>query len=171
MRKLGSYIISLPDKDKIPYLWKLETDVANGQCLRADIKREEWDQVLDKAVRLGWPDKDCVAPAGRRSSLRARVKGRFREGIYGTYARSLLDWIDEGEDGVPAVDIDLMSAEEIRGHVLSEARKVESNLALCCAWGLIWAWGDEEASGQHSAQGWDAEGRAHPSKGRRKAPL
>ena len=53
MRKLGSYIISLPDKDKIPYLWKLETDVASGQCLRADIEGEEWDRVLDEAVRLG----------------------------------------------------------------------------------------------------------------------
>ena len=106
-------------------------------------------------MRLGWPDKDCVAPAGRRSSLRARVKGRIREGIYGTYARSLLDWIDEGEDGVPAVDINLMSAEEIRGHVLSEARKVESNLALCGARGLVWARGDGEASWQRPAQGWN----------------
>ena len=55
LRKLGKYVISLPEKDKIPYLWKLETDVANGQCLRADIKGEEWDRVLDEAVRLGWP--------------------------------------------------------------------------------------------------------------------
>ena len=49
-RKLWHYIILLPTQDKIPYLWKLETDIANGQCLRADIQTEEWDRVVDEAV-------------------------------------------------------------------------------------------------------------------------
>ena len=56
---------------------------------------------------------------------------------------------------MPAVDIALMSAEEIRGHVLSEARKVESNLAPCGAQGSVWARGDGEASWQRPAQGWN----------------
>ena len=153
--KLRHYIISLPAQDKIPYLWKLETDVANGRCLRADIETEEWDRVLDKAVRLGWPDKGCCAPLERRDTLRERVKGRFREGVYGTYAKSLLDWIDKGGDGVPAVDIALMSVEEIRGHILAEAREVERSLAPCGARGSIWTWSDEGADGNSPTQGWN----------------
>ena len=111
--------------------------------------------VGDNLLGCGPFDKGCCALRERRDTLRKRVKGRFREGVYGTYAKSLLDWIDKGGDGVPAVDIALMSMEEIRGHILAEAREVERSLAPCGTRGSIWTWSDEGADGHSPTQGWN----------------